>query len=107
MTITLSNSQGGSVTSITIGGKSCTSVLGQGTTVTCDIPPGTGQSNEVVAYVFDTKSNAKNFAYNSPEITSVDPPKVAIDAAAEFPVAVSGSNLGDDTSLLTMSIAEN
>ena len=91
-TLTLTGTSfGGSSVAVTVGDQDCAVISPSDTQVTCDLPAGTGLSNNVVIVVDGLTSNTLNFAYAAPVVTSYEPTEVPCSGGT---VTIHGANFG-------------
>ncbi len=90
----------GFTAAVTVGGKACALVTQAHTVVTCNLPAGEGQNQEIVLKVSTFTSNVwTSFSYGSPVVNDVSP-LTAASTAGGSSLAINGVNFGTTSSVL-------
>jgi hypothetical protein len=89
--LTLSGANFGTLATVTLGVSSCPVLWQSHTSIICNAPAGSGQSNAVVVTVSSQQSSSLGFNYNAPTITGFWPINGAIDGG--IPITLRGTEL--------------
>jgi hypothetical protein len=91
-------------TVVSVGGASCGIVQSAEWIIQCTVPPGTGSSVPVVVTAYEQPSipHTIGFGYAAPTIEAITPTEISTSGGTL--VTITGSNFGEDPSLVTVTV---